>query len=101
MAKKCSHFWVCEPPNGEFSDAKCKKCGDETQFRNSFERKKWGWNGAMHRNNGGKGHGLTKEQLEKKLSDDGVKLDPIPDGLFASNKTKKERLDEALEQKGK
>ena len=36
-----SCHWVIEPPNGPTSIGKCKKCGTEKEFRNSFEYNTW------------------------------------------------------------
>ena len=36
-----SCHWVIEPPNGPTSIGKCKKCGTEREFRNSFEYNTW------------------------------------------------------------
>ena len=33
--------WVIEPPNGPVSMGKCKKCGTEKEFKNSFEYNTW------------------------------------------------------------
>ncbi|MFL2664748.1 MAG: hypothetical protein ACJ0G8_02145 [Dehalococcoidia bacterium] len=33
--------WVIEPPNGKLSIGKCKKCGIEKEFENSFEYSSW------------------------------------------------------------
>jgi len=33
--------WVIEPPNGKLSTGKCKKCGKEKEFENSFEYSSW------------------------------------------------------------
>jgi hypothetical protein len=37
----CKHHWVIEPPNGAVSMGKCKSCGEEQEFRNSFEYSSW------------------------------------------------------------
>ena len=36
-----SCHWVIEPPNGPTSLGKCKKCGKDIDFRNSFEYNTW------------------------------------------------------------
>tara|TARA_B100001146_G_C15835496_1_gene286892 strand:+ start:269 stop:532 length:264 start_codon:yes stop_codon:yes gene_type:complete len=36
-----SCHWIIEPPNGPTSIGKCKKCGTEREFRNSFEYNTW------------------------------------------------------------
>ena len=28
----CVHHWVLEPPRGELTSGRCKKCGEERQF---------------------------------------------------------------------
>ena len=33
--------WVIEPPNGPVSMGKCKKCGTQKEFKNSFECNTW------------------------------------------------------------
>ncbi len=33
--------WVIEPPNGPVSMGKCKKCGIQKEFKNSFEYNTW------------------------------------------------------------
>ena len=43
---KCSDndencHWIIEPPNGPISSGKCKKCGTEKEFKNSFEYNTW------------------------------------------------------------
>ena len=37
----CTHHWVIEPPNGAVSRGKCKLCGVDQEFRNSFEYSSW------------------------------------------------------------
>lgn len=37
----CTHHWVIEPPNGAVSKGKCKNCGIDQEFRNSFEYSSW------------------------------------------------------------
>ena len=37
----CTHHWVIEPPNGAVSKGKCKNCGMDQEFRNSFEYSSW------------------------------------------------------------
>jgi len=43
---KCSDrdencHWIIDPPNGPVSSGKCKKCGTEKEFKNSFEYNTW------------------------------------------------------------
>ena len=28
----CIHHWILEPPRGELTSGRCKKCGEERQF---------------------------------------------------------------------
>ena len=37
----CTHHWIIESPRGQFSDGRCKFCGDERQFRNSASDYIW------------------------------------------------------------
>lgn len=37
----CVHHWVIEPPEGQFSNGKCLKCGEEKVFHNYFPHSKW------------------------------------------------------------
>lgn len=30
----CVHRWVIETPKGQYSDGKCRLCGEERQFKN-------------------------------------------------------------------
>ena len=38
---ECVHHWVIDPPNGAVSQGRCKTCGEEKEFRNSFEYSSW------------------------------------------------------------
>jgi hypothetical protein len=43
---KCSDkdencYWIIDPPNGPVSSGKCKNCGTEKEFKNSFEYNTW------------------------------------------------------------
>ena len=89
--KEHIHYWLCEPPNGEFSVAVCKHCKEETKFRNSPERINT-WNSSFSKANGGKGHGMSKEQLTKKTLADGREMPDLPRTL-ESARTKKEKSD--------
>jgi hypothetical protein len=54
-AEGCVHHWVIDPPNGAVSKGRCKACGEEREFRNSFEYSSWYGNkspGAKGRANG-------------------------------------------------
>mgnify|MGYP003962425011 FL=1 len=37
----CVHHWVIDPPNGAVSQGRCKACGEQKEFRNSFEYSSW------------------------------------------------------------
>ncbi len=38
----CIHWWLIEPPDGStWLDGRCKKCGEEKQFRSSPAAKKY------------------------------------------------------------
>tara|TARA_B100000029_G_scaffold326813_1_gene319247 strand:+ start:1213 stop:1455 length:243 start_codon:yes stop_codon:yes gene_type:complete len=37
----CAHHWIIEPPNGAVSQGSCKICGEQKEFRNSFEYSSW------------------------------------------------------------
>jgi hypothetical protein len=32
MVEACVHHWVLEPPRGELTPGRCKKCGKEREF---------------------------------------------------------------------
>jgi len=36
MVKKCCHYWVIAPANGQRSKGRCKLCGIEKKFYNYF-----------------------------------------------------------------
>ena len=40
-ATTCRHHWVIDTPNGALSDGRCKRCGQEREFRNSQEDLMW------------------------------------------------------------
>ena len=71
-----SHYWLIEEPNGVASVGKCKKCGTAGEFLNAIPIEKFYWNNAI-RPIAGKGHGLTKQQVDKKLKKSGLVL-PTP-----------------------
>lgn len=84
--KEHIHHWLCEPPNGEFSTAVCKYCGDETKFRNSPKPfTMW-----SRRTKLPKGHGLTKTQLKKEMKERGEDMTSLPRTL-ESDKNRRER----------
>ncbi|MEX0762880.1 MAG: hypothetical protein WD208_08800 [Dehalococcoidia bacterium] len=39
--ESCTHHWVIEPPNGAVSHGRCRVCGENKEFRNSFEYSSW------------------------------------------------------------
>ena len=51
----CVHHWVIEPPNGAVSKGRCKACGEEKEFRNSFEYSSWYGNKSPGAKGGAKG----------------------------------------------
>ena len=54
-AEACVHHWVIEPPNGAVSKGRCKACGEEKEFRNSFEYSSWYGNKSPGAKGGAKG----------------------------------------------
>jgi hypothetical protein len=51
----CVHHWVIDPPNGAVSQGRCKACGEEKEFRNSFEYSSWYGNKSPGAKGGPKG----------------------------------------------
>ncbi len=51
----CVHHWVIDPPNGAVSKGRCKACGEEKEFRNSFEYSSWYGNKSPGAKGGAKG----------------------------------------------
>jgi hypothetical protein len=77
---------MCEPPNGEYSEAKCKYCGQVTKFPNSPKHiTAWNRRASLE-----KGHGLSKTQLKKELAKKGEQMPDFHREL-ESESTKKER----------
>jgi len=37
----CQHHWVIETPRGAMSQGRCKRCGEEREFRNSAHDYVW------------------------------------------------------------
>jgi hypothetical protein len=37
----CQHHWVIETPRGAMSEGRCKRCGEEREFRNSAHDHLW------------------------------------------------------------
>ncbi|MDP6668181.1 MAG: hypothetical protein QF357_12435 [Dehalococcoidia bacterium] len=52
---ECVHHWVIDPPNGAVSQGRCKACGEEREFRNSFEYSSWYGNKSPGAKGGAKG----------------------------------------------
>ena len=58
----CQHHWVIETPRGALSQGRCKRCGEEREFRNSAHDYVWegdsgsgynAWRGARPARGGG------------------------------------------------
>ncbi len=43
---RCSHHWIIKMPEGPVSVGRCRLCGEEREFSNSFDTK-GGW--PIHR----------------------------------------------------
>lgn len=37
----CQHHWLIETPRGATSQGRCKRCGEEREFRNSSSDRLW------------------------------------------------------------
>ncbi len=37
----CTHHWIIDPPNGAVSVGRCRKCGENREFKNSIEYSSW------------------------------------------------------------
>lgn len=37
----CQHHWIIETPRGALSQGRCKRCGEEREFRNSATDHLW------------------------------------------------------------
>ena len=37
----CKHHWIIETPRGALSQGRCKRCGEEREFRNSATDHLW------------------------------------------------------------
>ena len=57
----CVHHWVIDPPNGAVSKGHCKACGEENEFRNSFEYSSWYGNKSPAPKAGAKGAPAAKD----------------------------------------
>lgn len=55
----CKHHWIIDPPNGAVSKGRCKACGEEQEFRNSFEYSSWYGNKSPGARGGAKGAAST------------------------------------------
>ena len=55
LSDVCVHHWVIDPPNGAVSKGRCKACGEEKEFRNSFEYSSWYGNKSPGAKGGAKG----------------------------------------------
>ncbi len=40
-APSCQHHWIIETPRGSTSSGRCKRCGQEREFRNSASDYVW------------------------------------------------------------
>jgi hypothetical protein len=40
-APTCQHHWLIETPHGSLSRGRCKRCGEEREFRNSASDHLW------------------------------------------------------------
>src|SRR5574341_2202506 len=40
-APECQHHWLIETPRGSMSQGRCKRCGEEREFRNSATDHLW------------------------------------------------------------
>ncbi len=40
-APTCQHHWIIETPRGAMSHGRCKRCGEEREFRNSATDHLW------------------------------------------------------------
>lgn len=40
-APTCQHHWVIDSPRGAMSQGRCKRCGEEREFRNSATDHLW------------------------------------------------------------
>ena len=40
-APSCQHHWIIETPRGATSKGRCKRCGEEREFRNSANDHLW------------------------------------------------------------
>ena len=41
IAAACQHHWLIETPRGALSAGRCKRCGEEREFRNSATDHLW------------------------------------------------------------
>jgi hypothetical protein len=66
----CVHHWVIDPPNGAVSQGRCKACGEEKEFRNSFEYSSWYGNKSPAPKAGAKGAAAAKPAADSKPAAD-------------------------------
>ena len=66
----CVHHWVIDPPNGAISKGRCKVCGEEKEFRNSFEYSSWYGNKSPGAKGAPKGGAPAPEAKVKASSDE-------------------------------
>jgi hypothetical protein len=62
----CVHHWVIDPPNGAVSMGRCKACGEEQEFRNSFEYSSWYGTKSPAAKGGAKGAAADKKDDKAK-----------------------------------
>ena len=63
-APTCQHHWLIDTPRGAMSVGRCKRCGEQREFRNSTTDYLWedesnsgynAWRGVRNRRNTGSG----------------------------------------------
>jgi hypothetical protein len=63
-APTCQHHWIIETPRGATSTGRCKRCGEEREFRNSANDHLW------EDESGGYGGWRSSRSAPKPSSDD-------------------------------
>ena len=66
-APTCQHHWVIETPHGALSNGRCKRCGEEREFRNSANDYIWDDDSS----GSGYGRWSTVRSRPKAAADDG------------------------------
>ena len=66
VTEGCVHHWVIDPPNGAVSKGRCKACGEEKEFRNSFEYSSWYGNKSPGAKGGAKGAQASETKSDDK-----------------------------------